>query len=43
MYIRSIYTGQIYEVESMPEYEGYELSTREEYEEYMKKVGICLP
>lgn len=41
MYIKSMATGQVYEVETLPKYlNGYELATKEEYEEYKKKMGL---
>lgn len=40
MYFKSIYTGQIYEVNFIPQFEGWELSTKEEYEEQQKRMGF---
>ena len=40
MYFKSIYTGQIYEVDFIPMGVGWELSTKEEYIEYAKSVGL---
>jgi hypothetical protein len=34
MYIKSVYTGQVYEVDEMPKFGGYELSTKEEFDAY---------
>ena len=34
MYVKSEYTGQVYKVEEMPKFGGYQLATREEYEKY---------
>ena len=41
MYVKSIYTGQIYEVECLPKYGGYELSTKEEYDRQRKEYGLA--
>lgn len=38
MYFKSIYTGQIYEVDFIPMGQGWELSTKEEYDAYMTKA-----
>lgn len=38
MYFKSIYTGQIYEVDFIPTGIGWELSTKEEYNTYMVKA-----
>ena len=40
MYFKSIYTGQIYEVDFIPKGIGWELSTKEEYENWKKERGI---
>ena len=40
MYFRSVYTGQIYEVDFIPTGEGWELSTKEEYEKQQKEKGF---
>ena len=39
-YIKSIYTNQIYKVEEMPKFGGYELATEAEYIAYCQKMGI---
>ena len=36
MYWKSVYTGQIHEVDFIPKFGGWELSTKEEYEEQQK-------
>lgn len=41
MYIKSVHTGQVYEVESLPRFMGgYELATKEEFEAWKKKMGL---
>lgn len=35
-YFKSIYTGQIYEMDSEPKFGGYVETTKEEYEEYKR-------
>ena len=40
MYWKSIYTGQIHEVDFIPQYDGWELSTKEEYEQQQKEWGL---
>lgn len=40
MYIKSVYTGQVYKVEAMPAYEGYVEATEQEYLDYLKKMGF---
>lgn len=41
MYIKSLATGQVYEVETLPKYlNGYELVTKEEFEAWKKKMGL---
>ena len=37
-YIKSKLTNQVYKVEKMPEFGGYELANQEEYENYCLKV-----
>ena len=37
-YVRSIYTGQVYKVETMPKFGGYEMVGRKEYEEWCLKI-----
>ena len=39
-FIKSVYTGQVYCVSEMPKYEGYELSTKEEFIEFYTSRGI---
>ena len=36
MYFKSVFTGQIYECDFIPQGIGWELSTQEEYEIYKK-------
>ena len=38
-YIKSIYTGQVYEVEEMPKFGGYEMVGKAEYEAWKKQAG----
>ena len=40
MYFKSIITGQIYELDFIPKYDGFELSTKEEYEAWNKIHGL---
>jgi hypothetical protein len=40
MYFKSTFTGQIYEVDFIPKGEGWELSTKEEYETWLKVNGL---
>lgn len=40
MYIKSIYTGQVYKVDTLPLYGGYELATKAEYLEWMAERGL---
>lgn len=40
MYIRSILTGQCYEVGFLPYYKGYEVITKAEYEAWKAKMGL---
>lgn len=40
MYIKSIYTNQVYKVEGMPKYSnGYILVSEKEYKEYIKGLN----
>ena len=39
-YIKSTITGQIYKVDEMPKFGGYEVATESEYIAYCKKMGI---
>jgi hypothetical protein len=39
-YFKSTYTGQIYRLNFIPQYGGYEETTKEEYEEYCTKMGL---
>ena len=39
MYWKSIYTGQIHEVDFIPKFDGWELATKEEYEEQQRKLN----
>ena len=39
MYWRSVYTGQIHEVDFIPKFGGWELATKEEYEEQQRKLN----
>ena len=41
IYVRSIYTGQIYEMEYLPQYDGYELATKEEYDRQREEYGLA--
>ena len=36
MYFRSVYTGQVFEVDFIPQFGGWELATKEEFEEWTK-------
>lgn len=40
MYIRSILTGQVYEVECLPKFGGYEVVTKATYIEWLRKMGL---
>ncbi len=40
LFIKSVFTGQVYCLDEMPKYEGYELSTKEEFIEYYTSRGI---
>lgn len=40
MYIKSVYTGQVYKVDFLPQFGGWELSTEEEYNAYCKRMGL---
>ena len=40
MYIRSTLTGQIYEVDFLPQFSGYEVVTKTDYEAWLKKMGL---
>lgn len=40
MYFKSTLTGQIYELNFVPVGEGWELSTEQEYHEWMKAHGL---
>ena len=40
MYWKSIYTGQIHAVDFIPQYSGWELSTKEDYEQQQKEWGL---
>ena len=40
MYFKSTLTGQVYELDFIPPYEGYELSTKEEFEAWEKAHGL---
>lgn len=40
MYFKSIHTGQIYEMDFIPQYGGWELSTKEEYEKQKREMDI---
>lgn len=40
MYFKSTLTGQIYEMEFIPMGEGWELSTKEEFEAWEKANGL---
>ena len=37
MYFKSKFTGQVYEVDFIPTFPGWELSTKEEYEKWKKE------
>ena len=39
MYFKSIYTGQIHEVDFIPQFGGWELARKEDYEEQQKKLN----
>ncbi len=40
MYFKSVYTGQVYAMDFIPQVDGYELATKEEYEAYcISKFG----
>lgn len=38
MYIKSIYTGQVYEADRMPKFGGYVKVSEKEYKNYLKKL-----
>ena len=38
MYIKSIYTEQIYEADRMPKFGGYVKDKKKEYKNYLKKL-----
>ena len=40
MYIRSIFTGQVYEVECLPKFGGYEVVSKGTYIEWLRKMGL---
>lgn len=40
MYFKSTLTNQIYEVNFIPMGTGWEVSTKEEYEKYLKEKGL---
>ena len=40
MYIKSTVTGQCYKVEYIPQYSGYEVVTKEEFEDWCRAHGI---
>ena len=40
MYIRSIYTGQVYETDFLPQFGGYEVVTKADYEAWLKERGL---
>ena len=40
MYFRSTLTGQCYEADFIPQFGGYELITKAEYEAWKKKMGL---
>lgn len=40
LFVKSVYTGQVYCLDEMPKYEGYELSTKEEFIEFYTSRGI---
>lgn len=40
MYFKSIYTNQIHEVDFIPQFGGWELSTKEEYDEQQKQFNL---
>lgn len=40
MYFKSTYTGQIYEMSFIPQYGGWEPSTKEEYEKQKREMGM---
>ena len=40
LFVKSVYTGQVYYLDEMPKYEGYELSTKEEFIEFYTSRGI---
>ncbi len=40
MYIRSKITGQVYEVECLPQYGDFDVVSKATYEEWKKKMGL---
>lgn len=40
MYIKSVETAQVYKADFLPQFGGWELATEEEYNAYMKKMGL---
>ena len=40
MYFKSIYTGQVYKLDFVPQYGGYEEVTEKEYNEYCERMGL---
>lgn len=39
MYIKSTMTGQVYKVDFIPQFGGYELATEAEYLEYIESLS----
>lgn len=40
MYIKSVYTGQVYKVAELPKFGGYEIVDREAYIAWCKSIGL---
>lgn len=40
MYVRSTLTGQVYEVECLPKFGGYEIVSEATYIEWRRKMGL---